>query len=497
MERLSPWLLTFLLNACWQAALLAVVALCCARLLRGTPARQQHLLWVATLVLSVCLPVLSSYATGAPAVADSVLQRPSNNQRVFEADAPPPLQTSTQTAPPAEARTRIRLNKKLAGLLLISYGLFLLYRAVRLYGAWRKTRTLVRGAQPAPIPAHVRALIEQYQCALVGGAVEICCSPSVAVPVTVGARRPRIIVPEGLLAERDADVWAAAVGHELAHIRRRDYVCNLLYELLQLPLAFHPALTLVRRRIGETRELACDELVTERLLGAQTYARSLMHLANSIPALQGHHTTTTTLGINGANILEERIMTLLGRKTQLSLRRKKFTLLAVAVALLIACVAATTFALQIGLDRYDAAASLGQEQKQEHERAEAQEVEAHRKREREEKMKRMKEGQEKGVVTSEEPEMSAAEREARVKHEQTEREERAKTIKEAKLTMAQAIQIATNAQAGTVLNSNLERERNQPCYRIVIVSGDEPNITYTIMLVSALDGQILVSKTEH
>jgi beta-lactamase regulating signal transducer with metallopeptidase domain/uncharacterized membrane protein YkoI len=496
MERLSPWLLTFLLNACWQAALLTGVALCCARLLRGTPARQQHLLWVAALVLSFCLPALSSYSTGATIDDGSALPQPPSSQRVFESDAPP-LQTFTQTALPADARTRIRLNKRLAVLQLIPYGLFLLYRAARLFRAWRKTCALVRGAQPAPIPAHVRARIEQYQRALVGGAVEICYSQTVAVPVTVGAWRPRIIVPEGLLAEADADVWAAAVGHELAHIRRRDYICNLLYELLQLPLAFHPALTLVRRRIGETREMACDELVTEGLLGAQTYARSLMHLANSIPALQGRHTTTTTLGINGANILEERIMTLLGRKTQLSLRRKKFALLAVAVTLLIACVAATTFALQIGLDRGDAAASVGQEQKQEHERAEAQEVEAHKKRLVEEKMKRMKEGRDKGEAAGEEPIISQAEREERAKHEQAERMERARTVKEAKLTMAQAIQIATNAQAGTVLTSTLIRERDQPCYKVVIVSGDEPNTTYTIMLVSALDGQILMSKTEH
>lgn len=487
MERLSQLLLTFLLNACWQAALLTVVALCCARLLRGTPARQQHLLWVAALVLAFCLPVLSSYSAGAPTVDDAALQQPPISQRVFEAGARPPVHTLTQATPPADAGTRIRLNKKLAVVLLIPYCLFLLYRAARLFRAWRKTRALVRGARPAPIPAHARARIEQYQRALAGGAVEICYSQSVAVPVTVGARRPRIIVPEGLLAEADADVWAAAVGHELAHIRRRDYICNLLYELLQLPLAFHPAVALVRRRISETRELACDELVTERLLGAHAYARSLMQLASSIPALQGRHTTTTTLGINGANILEERIMTLLGKGPQLSLRRKKFVFLAAAVLLCVSCVAATAFTLRIGIDRWDthaAAVVTAQDKKEEPALTEAQGEE--RKKRMLEKMKR---------EHAERTEMSPAERAERERHEQAEHEMRARTAREAKITMAQAIQFATNYQAGTVVDSNLMRLRDQPAYRVMILSGDWPDTTITLVVVSALDGQILKTET--
>jgi uncharacterized membrane protein YkoI len=116
-------------------------------------------------------------------------------------------------------------------------------------------------------------------------------------------------------------------------------------------------------------------------------------------------------------------------------------------------------------------------------------------REKREKMEKLK--REKMEREGEEPVMSPAEREERAKREKAEREERAQTVREAKLTMAQAIQIATNAQAGTVLESILIRERNQPCYKVVVLSGDEPNTTYTIMLISALDGQILLSKTEH
>src|SRR5205085_5777439 len=59
METSSQLLLTFLLNACWQIALIAAVAAFCDWLLRQATARHRHWLWVAALVLSLCLPALT------------------------------------------------------------------------------------------------------------------------------------------------------------------------------------------------------------------------------------------------------------------------------------------------------------------------------------------------------------------------------------------------------------------------------------------------------
>ena len=59
MKTISQVLLTFLLNACWQIALVAAVASLCAWLLRRTPARYRHFVWVTALVISFGLPLLS------------------------------------------------------------------------------------------------------------------------------------------------------------------------------------------------------------------------------------------------------------------------------------------------------------------------------------------------------------------------------------------------------------------------------------------------------
>ena len=61
MKTISQLLLTFLLNAGWQVALITTAAALCAWLLRGTAARYRHLLWVTALVCSFGLPLLTSW----------------------------------------------------------------------------------------------------------------------------------------------------------------------------------------------------------------------------------------------------------------------------------------------------------------------------------------------------------------------------------------------------------------------------------------------------
>src|SRR5207237_9592642 len=97
---------------------------------------------------------------------------------------------------------------------------------------------------------------------------------------------------------------------ELVHVARRDYLTNLIYEIIYLPLSFNPAAALLRRRIKQTRELCCDEAVATKLLRAEAYARSLVRLIGAAP-LERRLAVTTTIGISESDILEVRSMSLL------------------------------------------------------------------------------------------------------------------------------------------------------------------------------------------
>src|ERR1017187_1306135 len=127
----------------------------------------------------------------------------------------------------------------------------------------------------------------------------------------------------------------------MAHIARRDFACNLLYELLYLPVSFHPAAWLIHREIERTREMACDEMVTHRLMAAGTYARSIMSIATAMMALPrpGY-----TLGVFDGDILEARIRRLIERPAA-NLKRARLLLATGLAALALCAVIASSLAL--------------------------------------------------------------------------------------------------------------------------------------------------------
>ena len=373
MRIISELLLTFLFNACWQVTLVTAVAALCARLLRGTTARYQHLLWVIALALSFALPVMTS----APLLVGAFFSEPprARVQPASGAFAPAPqlipdTQASLPTAPPAalkETAPFILFNRNVAAVVIILYLLFLCYRSGKLFMAWRWARSLKLGAYLIELPEHVQTTVTECQTVLRMTHVRILCSTSIPAPIAVGSLDPMIILPEQLLRETDRDVLTAAIGHELIHIKRRDYLLNLIYEFISLPLSFHPAPALVKRRIRETREISCDELVTEKLLDAAVYARSLVLLAGSAVNLS-RPGATITVGIADADILEERVMTIL-RRPKINARRRNLSLVAAALVFVVPCVAAAPFALRININSRAAAGTAQQDAAPKGERA--------------------------------------------------------------------------------------------------------------------------------
>src|SRR6267142_1476354 len=358
-------LLTFLLNASWQVALVVAFAAACDWLLRGTAAPYRHWLWVAALGLVFVLPLLGPARLIKTLLISKPLPAPVAAAPVFvtwtyspdlDSGEPPATEKPAASAAVEPARRNflasgVHLNRRVATLLLGLYGLFLLYRAGQLVRAWRRTKTIVRTAYECEFPAQVKTIIKKCQALIGVGPVRILCSTSVPVPITVGIWKPLIILPERLLHDVDEEVLTSAIGHELVHVARRDYLANLIYEFIYLPLSFHPAAVLLRRRIKQTRELCCDEAVANKLLRPETYARSLVRLIGSAP-IERRRAVDTTIGISESDILEVRIMSLL-KTPKLTARRKRLLLIAASLLLVAPCVAATAFALSFDIDRQE------------------------------------------------------------------------------------------------------------------------------------------------
>jgi len=185
--------------------------------------------------------------------------------------------------------------------------------------------------------------------------VRFLSSTSVPAPVTVRTAPAVVVLPEKLLRESDEAILTSAIGHELVHVKRLDYLLNVLYRLLYIPLSFHPAAALIKRRIDQTRELRCDEVVTECLLSRTAYARSLVELAGAAHAFR--RPATIAVGIADADILEERIMSML-KKPRISSARRIVLLTAGTLILAVPCIAAAPYAMHLSVTTAAAAVAV-------------------------------------------------------------------------------------------------------------------------------------------
>jgi hypothetical protein len=172
-------------------------------------------------------------------------------------------------------------------------------------------------------------------------------SPEGRGPATLGIRNPVLVLPEWFLSQASQDELSSALTHELAHIRRRDFLWNLVYELLILPISFHPAAALIKARIDQTRELACDETAAASMPAGAQYARSLLSIAQSIAAKQRLATIGYAMGLFDANTLENRIMNVFAKANRMRKSRAQAAAVGTLALLLVACLGVSGFSFQV------------------------------------------------------------------------------------------------------------------------------------------------------
>lgn len=103
-------------------------------------------------------------------------------------------------------------------------------------------------------------------------------SMRVSSPLLVGWIKPVILLPVGLLSGLSGTQIECILAHELAHVRRLDYLVNLLQSAVEVILFFNPAVWWISAQIREEREHCCDELAVELTGDRLTLVKTLAQL---------------------------------------------------------------------------------------------------------------------------------------------------------------------------------------------------------------------------
>src|SRR6266567_216955 len=97
-------------------------------------------------------------------------------------------------------------------------------------------------------------------------------------PAVIGWIRPVVLLPASAISGLAPSQIEALLAHELAHIRRHDYLVNLLQTAIETLLFYHPAVWCVGRQMRAERENCCDDLAVAVCGDALVYARALTEL---------------------------------------------------------------------------------------------------------------------------------------------------------------------------------------------------------------------------
>ncbi|MGH9802830.1 MAG: M56 family metallopeptidase, partial [Blastocatellia bacterium] len=145
----------------------------------------------------------------------------------------------------------------------------------------------------------------------IGRFVLLFTSSKVMTPMTVGALKPVIVLPPDLTGNLSDSEFDSVAAHELAHIRRWDFLTNLLQRLAQAFLFFHPAVWFIGRQLMIERELACDDWAV-KMCEPRRYASCLTRL---VELLGDSRPLAAAAGILfGKHVISRRVEMILNRE---------------------------------------------------------------------------------------------------------------------------------------------------------------------------------------
>ncbi len=287
-----------LIHFIWQGTAIGLATAIALRLLAGARPTMRYAVGCFSLVLMLIVPIAAVFS-----------DRTSDSLNVVS------VTTAAVAAVPSLPINRLLPTTVivwLAGVLLLS---------IRLIAACAGVERLKRAtrAVDATVALRVQSLAHRFG---IDKPVRVFESALVRVPTVVGYLRPVILLPASVITGLAPAYLDAVLAHELAHVRRHDYLINTLQSLVETLLFYHPAVWWCSRQIRIEREHCCDDMVVEAGGNRVAYAAALAQL-EELRGLQ----PMLSLNASGGRLVD-RIRRLLGESPMKERRLTTWTIVA-------------------------------------------------------------------------------------------------------------------------------------------------------------------------
>ena len=264
-----------LVHFCWQAAAIALLYWLADAVLWKARSQTRYLLALGTMLLML----VSALATFAyeETRGDTVLSSSPGAMVAIGSSISSDLAPLTRTAGATTQPVLLPLSRFLPWL-DVAWLLGVACLSTRTIGGWRLIHRLRRSALLQPPEVVYANFVRLRERLGITRQVSLYISHHIQGPLAIGIVRSLVILPVSALMALSPEQLEAVLAHELAHVRRADYLWNLIQTMVETLLFFHPAVWWLGRRLRQQRELCCDDVAVQSCADPLVYATALLRL---------------------------------------------------------------------------------------------------------------------------------------------------------------------------------------------------------------------------
>jgi bla regulator protein blaR1 len=309
-----------LIHSLWVGIIMALLTALVITLTRKSRANLRYQLLCGTLVLFVLSVSVICYlemrSTGAKQVK-------TNNAKLFMGPVYVVVADHSFKTPPINpVKVAINFLDANTNIIFIIWMLFFIMKSLKMVSGLLYIQR-IRNYKVHGVAEEFKHKIEVFSIQIgIRRTVRLMQSELVKVPVAVGWLKPMILLPMGIILQLPAEQLDSILWHELAHIRRRDYLANILQGLVETVFFFNPGLLWLSSLIRAEREACCDDMVLSRTNRKANYLEALLAFGyenNSHGAL--------AMSTGGGNQLRNRLKRLINQENKRLSMAEKMVLL--------------------------------------------------------------------------------------------------------------------------------------------------------------------------
>lgn len=219
-------------------------------------------------------------------------------------------------------RQMIALLNQQSAVIFLIWAICFILKSIQLTGGILYIHK-IRKRSIIAVPAHWQQKVKDFCKKIsISRPVTLLQSELVNVPVAIGWLKPVILIPAGMLCQLSPEQVESILLHELAHIRRQDFLVNIMQGIVEAVFFFNPALLWLSALIREEREACCDDMVLTHISRKGDYLEALLAMGSST----GKINLAMSLA-SGSNQLKNRLKRMICLENQKLSAREIFSLL--------------------------------------------------------------------------------------------------------------------------------------------------------------------------